>query len=291
MKPLITFPADPYAPLALYFTRDGRHLYSGGVGKVLRRWAVSTWEMEVEIHAHDNSVNTCAVTPDESVLITGSTDSTVKVWSLPNLTLLHTLTDRKKTVSTVTISRGGNYLVASYYGGRVAIWEPNGTPVLAFKANDKNLVNAQLSPDNRLLATGGLTDVISIWSFPDGNAITTLKGHQTAAFPIVFLNEGRTLLTQGYEGTLREWDTRTWECTAVRQSPVNPVRSMTFSPDHSLVALATQGKVLVFDELDKTPIHTLDVGTPATGGVAFSHDNRYLAVGAADRNLRIWELP
>lgn len=248
------------------------------------------WELEAEVPAHDNSINTRTITPDETLLITGSTDTTVKVWSLPDLTLLRTLIDRKKTVSTVILSRDGHYLVVSYYGGRVAIWQPDGKLVLAFKANDKNLVNAQLSPDNAVLATGGLTDVISIWSFPDGKVITTLKGHQTAAFPIIFLNEGRTLLTQGYEGTLREWDTRTWECTAVRQSPVNPVRSMTFSPDRSLIALATQGKVLVFHDLDQAPIYTLDVGTPATGGITFSHDNRYLAVGAADRNLRIWEL-
>lgn len=290
MNPIATFVADPYAPFVLYFTRDGHHLYSGGGGKVLRRWSVPEWELETEVLAHDNSVNTRAVTPDETLLITGSTDTTVKVWSLPDLTLLRTLTDRKKTVSTVILSRDGQYLVVSYYGGRVAIWQPDGTPVLAFKANDKNLVNAQLSPDNKILATGGLTDVISIWSFPDGKAITTLKGHQTAAFPIIFLNEGRTLLTQGYEGTLQEWDTTSWECTTVRQSPVNPVRSITFSPDRSLVALATQGKVLVFNDLNQEPLHNLDVGTPATAGITFSHDNRYLAVGAADRNLRVWEL-
>ncbi len=290
MNPIATFPADPYAPLALYFTHDGRHLYSGGVGKVLRRWSVPAWELEAEVPAHENSINTMAVTPDETLLITGSTDSTVKVWSLPDFTPVRTLTDRKKTVSTVILSRDGQFLAASYYGGRVAIWKPDGTPVLAFKANDKNLINAQLSPDNTLVVTGGLTDVISVWSFPDGNAVTTLSGHHLAAFPIAFLNEGRTLLTQGYEGTLREWDTSTWECTAVRQSAVNPVRSMTFSPDRSRVALATQGKVVVFDDLDAPPIHTLEVGTPATGGVAFSHDNRLLAVGAADRHLRVWAL-
>jgi WD40 repeat protein len=177
------------------------------------------------------------------------------------------------------------------YGGRVAIWKPDGTSGLAFKANQKHVVNCQLSPDNTVLATGGLTDDISIWSFPDGKPVTTLHGHHTAAFPIRFLNGGRTLLTQGYEGTLREWDTTTWECTRQWESPVHPVRSLTFSPDGSRVALATQGKVLLFDDLHGEPLHTLEVGTPATGGVTFSHDNRYLAVGAADRNLRVWELP
>jgi WD40 repeat protein len=113
MNPIITFPADPYAPLALYFTRDGRYLYSGGVGKVLRRWAVSTWELEADVPAHDNSINTFAVTPDESLLVTGSTDTTVKVWSLPDLIHVRTLTDRKKTVSTIVRSDDGLYLVVS----------------------------------------------------------------------------------------------------------------------------------------------------------------------------------
>jgi WD40 repeat protein len=86
MNPIATFPADPYAPLALYFTHDGRYLYSGGVGKVLRQWAVPTWELEADVTSYDNSINTFAVTPDESLLVTGSTDTTVKVWSLPDPT-------------------------------------------------------------------------------------------------------------------------------------------------------------------------------------------------------------
>jgi WD40 repeat protein len=33
-----------------------------------------------------------------------------------------------------------------------------------------------------------------------------------------------------------------------------------------------------------------EIGTPAVNGMAFSHDGRWLAVGAADRRIRLFSL-
>jgi WD40 repeat protein len=54
------------------------------------------------------------------------------------------------------------------------------------------------------------------------------------------------------------------------------------------MALIMKGKVQFWATSDWTVKHELPIGTPAVNSVAFSKDGQWLAVGAADKKIRIW---
>jgi WD40 repeat protein len=239
---------------------------------------------------HSNSVNAIALSPDEKVLASGSSDNTVKLWSFPDGQLLHTLQDRKKVVADVVITHDGKWVAAGSYGGRAAVWTLDGERVVGIKAAKKNLSSVAVSPDSSVLATAGLGSDIHLWRLPSGDAAGVLMGHDTAAWSLRFIDGGRRLLSFGYEQAVRLWDTETCEQVRVLRPLAPGVRGLALSPDETIAALSLEGRVHLMSMDNWSLQEELEIGTKAVNGIAFSPNGRWLAIGAADRKIRIWEL-
>ncbi|MGB3712994.1 MAG: WD40 repeat domain-containing protein, partial [Candidatus Promineifilaceae bacterium] len=283
--PMIYEAHDSYV-LGLKFTADSQTLISCGMDNVVKLWSVGTWEHIRTLQGHSHSVHTMALAPDEKTLVTGSSDKTVKLWSFPDGQEIRTLQDRMQVVSAVQISADGEWLVAASYGGRAMIWTLSGNPVVGIKASKKNLSSVDFSPDKKLLATCGLGDEIFLWYLPTGARAGVLTGHKTAVMNVRFVQNGRYLMSLGYEQTIKFWDTKTWKEARVLRPEVSSARGIVFSHDEQLAALLLEGRVDIMSVDNWTKLNELSVSAKSVGSAAFSPDGRWLAVGAADRKIR-----
>ena len=278
---------DSYV-LGLLFTPDSKTLISSGMDSQIKLWAVPDWRLVRTLTDHENSVNCLSLTDNGRYLISGSTDCSVKIWSLSDGSVRHTLRDRKKTVAAVSLSGDGKQLAAGWYGGRATVWNMDGELVCGIKASKKNLVSATLSPDGTQLATAGLGDDITIWSVPEGKLITTLSGHETAVYNLRFVGNGRYLISLGYEQTIIVWDTTTWQ--AIRTLPLpTGTRGFTFSPDEQTIVLSLESRIQLWHFDNWAQQEELSVSTKVINGIAFSPDGNWLAAGAADKKIRVWQ--
>ena len=257
---------------------------------VVKLWSLPNWEHLGTFGGHTKSVNSLSLSPDGKTLATGSSDQTVKLWSFPNGEILHTLQDRKKVVASVRISADGKWIAAGSYGGRAAVWSLSGKELVAIKASRDNLNSVAFPPDSRTLATSGLGDEIKLWEMPGGQPIGTLKGHKTAVGSLTFINNGATLVSLGYEGTLIFWDTTNWQEDCRLNPGIPGIRSLAFSADETTLAISMEGMVQLWSVEDLSLQEELPVSTKVINGTAFSPDGRWLAIGAADKKIRIWEL-
>lgn len=286
----ITFEAHESYVLGLKFTADSHTLVSCGMDNVVKLWSVDSWEHVRTFEGHTHSVHTMALSPDEKTLVTGSSDKTVKLWSFPDGKELQTLQDRKQVVSAVQISVDGAWLVAASYGGRAMIWTLGGEPVVGIKASKKNLSSVDFSPDKSILATCGLGDEINLWQLPSSEPAGQLTGHKTAVMNLRFVEDGRYLMSFGYEQTIKFWDTVTWEEARVVRPAVPSSRGIVFSEDEQLAAILLESRVDIMSVKDWTQIGEFAIKAKSVGSAAFSPDGHWLAVGAADRKIRIWPM-
>ncbi len=109
--------------LPLAFTRDGSALITGGFDGSVSRWAIQDWTETASIQAHDQSINCGAVTTEDSV-VTGSTDTTVRLLASDFSTQVRTLTGHEKTVAGLAAHPSAPVVASASYDATVRVWQP-----------------------------------------------------------------------------------------------------------------------------------------------------------------------
>jgi WD40 repeat protein len=276
----------PYA-LAAEFSRDGTRLVTAGMNNDLTVWQTVNWNRETHINAHDKSVNALVLSLDGRILVTGSSDCTAAIRSFPGLEERHQVRDRKKVVSGLAISPDTNLFAICSYGGRVAAWDFDGQPAAGFKANQGNLTVVAFWADSTQILAGGLGGELTIWSFPGGEPLGVVPAHDIALSALKPNRANGQVWTLGYEGQLKVWDAAGWHL--VRSAKLSDERIMGCRLDleRRRAVVLTAGRIRLFDLDNWTWLDAMEVDSNVLTCAAWSSDGTTIAVGSADRRLRI----
>ena len=97
-----------------------------------------------------------------------------------------------------------------------------------------------------MLATGGgqtllyRPGAVHVWAVDDGKSLAKLDGHKTTVWAVAFSPDGRTLVTTGYDSTVKLWNVADGKEIATLAGHKNWVLDAVFSPDGKLVATASE---------------------------------------------------
>jgi len=142
-------------------------------------------------------------------------------------------------------------------------------PELILQMGHTQSVNAvAFSPDNRWLASGGKDNVIKIWDLTTGNVLRTLYGHSSNINALAVSDDGK-LLASGSGNVKDDRDFGTFIKGGVVGGEDNTVR--------------------IWHVLTGRELHVLRGHELPVGGVAFSHDGRFLTSVSGD-SVKMWEV-
>jgi len=134
-----------------------------------------------------------------------------------------------------------------------------------------------------------------------------LQGHNFKVGTINFSKNDKYLVSSSWDNTVRIWDMDSFKCIRVLEGHTDNVWAVDISSDISLIASGSldrqfkiwdskSGKEILnyklepFDIIKKGLIPELDHSFPNSAySVDFSPDNRYIAVGAADNLVRLFD--
>lgn len=106
-----------------------------------------------------------------------------------------------------------------------------------------------ISPDKKLLASGGSDHRIVIWNIPTGRQVYSLSEHTQAVLTLAFNHSGNLLTSGGADGSVKIWDVA--RGVKLEDLAVQPkgVSCVAFSRDDKYLAIAGAEKMIVVWEL------------------------------------------
>jgi WD40 repeat protein/serine/threonine protein kinase len=275
------------------FAPDGRALAEVREGIVRLRALPALTELE-SIPALGSNVEVVAWSPDGAVIVSGSADGWLRVWSCGERRLLQAIPDRGLLYG-VGFSSDGLLFMTMEWGGVVTVWNTR-TWLRACMFRERGTQSASLSPDGRRGLTGRWTGELNWWETKTGGLLRAVtSGHRYPVSGTAFSPDSTRAASVAEDGTLALWDASSFDCINRFKGHMLGIHSVVFSPDGR--RLATGGgsgreAVKVWDVATCREMLTLAGGGSIFGYVAFSPDGNWLmARSNLGGHLHLWRAP
>ncbi|ETN43690.1 uncharacterized protein HMPREF1541_02849 [Cyphellophora europaea CBS 101466] len=224
---------------------EGNTLVSGSTDRSVRVWDIKKGEQRQVFRGHTSTVRCLQVvtpvetgknaegkpimTPRQPLIITGSRDSTLRVWKLPRPEdplfiqdendndvddcpyFVRTLTGHQHSVR--AIAAYADTLVSGSYDCTVRVWKiSTGETVHRLQGHTQKVYSVVLDHERNRCISGSMDNMVRIWSLDTGTPIYALEGH-TSLVGLLDLSCDR-LVSAAADSTLRIWDPDNGQCKA-----------------------------------------------------------------------------
>ncbi len=271
------------------FDPSGR-LVAGGAGNGIPVWEAGTGKLVGRFGAPGETGRGVAFTPDGAAVVSGGLSGKVRAWPLdggpPRI-----LGEHNAPVTAVAFVPGSGRVASIGRDGLVKVWgtDPN-KPV--WSAPHAGPLALAVSPDGRILATGGEDKHIRLWDANTGHPIRVLTGHTFRVSRVAFSPDGKRLASGSHDNTVRVWHTDTGKEEVNIKGHVHYIDGVAFSPDGNRVVDASGDKMVrLYDSRTGQETLTLKGHGNWVTGAAFSPDGARIATSARDGTVRIWDAP
>ncbi len=208
------------------YTSNGRYLASCSDDKTIRIWEVRTGKQIVSLQS-DNEIECIAISPDNSLLLSGDTNGNIHLWHLVNimrgLVLIKSQdTSREEpifprkfeghndTVNSISFSPDGELFASCSDDGTIIVWKSNNSHIV-LKGHTNHVNDLSFSPDGRRLASCSgwefvdMDNTIKIWDVATGEVVITLYGHEKCVNSVAFSPDGQQIASASNDGVVNFW--------------------------------------------------------------------------------------
>ncbi|XP_046989330.1 transcription initiation factor TFIID subunit 5 [Schistocerca americana] len=257
-------------------------------------------------HGHTGPVYRVAFSPDRSLLLSCSEDTTVRLWSLQTWTCLVCYKGHCFPVWDVRFAPHGYYFATAGHDKTARLWATDQhQPLRIFAGHFSDVDCVQFHPNSNYVATGSSDRTVRLWDCVTGSHVRLMTGHKAPIYSLSFSVEGRFLASAGSDYRVLIWDLAHGHLLAELSSHTAPIHSLAFSRDgHILTSGSLDCSIKLWDftrlveEMtleDVNVSHNPDIkksesyllrsyGTKNSGvlGLHFTRRNLLLAVGIYD---------
>ncbi len=274
----ITFMLKPVTSILHYLAVKSQHLLNdlvlmifGGLPIGVNAIALYPWPQAViacpdhsirvldlqdgeEIHfmeGHKSNVVSVAIDPTTANIVSGSWDSTVKVWNPKSGICLATLNGHENMIYSVAVSYDGTTALSGSLDKTIKLWSlSNHTCLRTFTGHQGGITSVAYGKDGSFIVSASKDNTINIWDINSGKCRTRLTGHVGSVETLSVCPKGYFLVTGSEDQTLRIWDLQTGNCLRVIQGHKSAVKTVSFSHDGRFIISGSENGTLKIWECD-----------------------------------------
>jgi len=211
---------------------------------------------------HSKSVTALVVTPDGKIIISGSSDDTIKLWNMETGECLKTLKGHSGLIHSLAITLDGRQIISGSLM-ETKIWDLHSGKCL------KNIKQQEPA------------------SYTDDDYITSFQ---------VISSDGNTIASVNYCEEIRVWNKENCNRICRFYTDVGSSPILAISPDGNIIAIGKGsssdrvGKIEIWDIKKNRCIHKLKNHTNLVSALVITPDNNKLISGSWDKTIRVWDI-
>jgi dipeptidyl aminopeptidase/acylaminoacyl peptidase len=235
---------------------------------------------------HTDSITSIAFSPDSKYVLTGSKDTTARLWDAATGAQVRTFSGHTSWVNSVAFSPDAKYVLTGSTDHTVKLWDAaTGAQVRTFTGHTEQVNSVAFSPDGKYVLSGGV-DKAMLWDVTTGAQVRSFGDFVDS---VAFSPDGKYMLTDGSDEA-QLWDATTGAQVRTFSGHTDSVVSVSFSPDGKYVLTGSwDNTARLWDAATGAQVRTFNGHTSHVDSVAFSPDGRYVLTGSADTTAKLWD--
>ncbi|MFM6269383.1 MAG: hypothetical protein ACKPFA_23205, partial [Dolichospermum sp.] len=275
-------------------------------------WVLITGQKLHISSCHNEPIETIAITPDGTKIISGSQDKMIKVWDLATGKELISLSGHNGSIKKIAITPDGTKIISGSWDKTIKVWDLSKEyKISPVNGHLDSIETIAITPDGKKIISGSQDKTIKVWDLATAKELISLSGHNGSIETIAITPDGKKIISGSQDKTIKVWDLATGKELLAFSSCYNSVEKIAVTPDGNQIIsggwgyaiqvwdLATGQKLSTFSghesfvnarkELLSLPRHN-EPNNGNTCEMSLTPDGTKMISGSLDKTINVWDL-